>query len=130
MKKEILIVLADYYSDISLKLLNSALEVLTNYKIKKIIKVPGICEIPVTIVKNIKKVDGVIALGCVIKGQTPHFQFISDAVTKSIINISVEYKKPIGNGIITCLNKKQAYLRIKKGSEASKAVKSVLSQKN
>ena len=129
MKKKILIVLADYYNDISTKLLNSALDELDNFKIVNIIKVPGIFEIPVTISKYIKKVDGVVALGCVIKGKTPHFEFISNAATFGIMNISVNYKKPIGNGIITCLNKKQAYKRIKKGSEASKAVISILSQK-
>ena len=129
MKKKILIVLANYYSDIATKLLKSALDELENYKIVYIIKVPGIFEIPVTISKYIKKVDGVVALGCVIKGKTPHFEFISNSATIGIMNISVDHKKPIGNGIITCLNKKQAYKRVNKGSEASKAVISVLSQK-
>ena len=85
-------------------------------------------EIPVTISKNLKKFDAFIALGCVIKGETPHFDFISSATTLAIMNISVDSKKPIGNGIITCLNKKQAKLRGKKGKEAARAIKSVLSQ--
>ena len=77
--------------------------------------------------RNIKQYDGFIALGCVIKGQTPHFNFISKATTDAIMKLSVEYKKPIGNGIITCLNKKQAIVRSKtKGLEAAKAVLSVL----
>ena len=75
-------------------------------KIKyKIIPVPGVFEIPVVIAKNIKKYDGFIALGCVIKGETPHFDFISSAATDAIMKISIQNKKPIGNGIITCLNK-------------------------
>ena len=78
--------------------------------------------------KNIKKYDGFIALGCVIKGQTPHFEFISSSVTDIILNMSVKNKKPIGNGIITCLNKKQAIARSKKGAEAANAMLSVLSQ--
>ena len=94
----------------------------------KIIRVPGVFEIPVTISKNIKKFDAFIALGCVIKGETPHFDFISNASTQAIMNLSIENKKPIGNGIITCLNMKQAKARNKKGKEAAKAVISVLSQ--
>ena len=67
-------------------------------------------------------------MGCVIKGQTPHFDFISKAATDYIMKLSIDYKKPIGNGIITCLNMKQAIKRKHKGKEASKAVMSVLSQ--
>ena len=95
----------------------------------KIINVPGVFEIPVTISKNIKKFDGFIALGCVIKGQTPHFDFISQASTNAIMDISVSQKKPIGNGVITCLNMKQAKVRKNKGAEAANAVISILSQK-
>ena len=125
--KKILIVIADYYEDISLSLLESAQYKLKNFSIK-VIKVPGVFEIPVTISKNIKKYNAFIALGCVIKGETPHFDFISSASTHAIINLSVESKKPIGNGIITCLNMKQAKARGKKGEEAAKAIISVLSQ--
>ena len=126
--KKILIVTADYYKDISLGLLNSAKKNLPrNFNIK-IIKVPGVFEIPVTISRNIKKYDAFIALGCVIKGETPHFDFISSSSTQAIMDLSVKYKKPIGNGIITCLNMKQAKARGKKGKEASLAVISVLSQ--
>ncbi len=95
----------------------------------KIIKVPGVFEIPVTISKNIKKYDAFMALGCVIKGQTPHFDFISQASTNAIMNISVSQKKPVGNGIITCLDMKQAKARKNKGAEAANAVVSILSQK-
>ena len=79
--------------------------------------------------KNIKKYDAFIALGCVIKGQTPHFEFISRSSIEAIMKLSIDSKKPIGNGIITCLNLKQAKARKKKGAEATKAVLSVLSQK-
>ena len=128
MKKKILIVIADYYKQISLSLMKSAKnEIKKSYNIK-ILTVPGVFEIPVTISKNIKKYDGFIALGCVIKGQTPHFDFISKATTDHIMKISVDSKKPVGNGIITCLNMKQAIKRKHKGKEASKAVISVLSQ--
>ena len=125
--KKILIVLADYYEDISSVLLKNAKNNLNNFSIK-VIKVPGVFEIPITISKNIKKYDAFIALGCVIKGETPHFNFISSAATQSIMNLSVNSKKPIGNGVITCLNMKQAKARGEKGKEAAQAVISVLSQ--
>ena len=128
MSKKCLIVVANYYENISNNLLQSALKSIKNKLSFKIIYVPGVFEIPITISKNIKKYDGFIALGCVIKGQTPHFEFISSSVTYNILNMSVKNKKPIGNGIITCLNKKQATARSKKGAEAANAMLSVLSQ--
>ena len=129
MKKKYLIVVADYYKEISSGLLISAQNLIPKSNIIKIIKVPGVFEIPVTISKNIKKFDAFIALGCVIKGQTPHFDFISQASTNAIMDLSINSKKPIGNGIITCLNMKQAIARKKKGAEAASAVISILSQK-
>ena len=129
MNKNFLIVNANYYKDISSGLLKSATNLLPKNSKVKIINVPGVFEIPVTISKNIKKFDGFIALGCVIKGQTPHFDFISQASTDAIMKMSINSKKPIGNGIITCLNMKQAKARKKKGAEAANAVLSVISQK-
>ncbi len=129
MKKKILIVNANYYKDISLGLLKSAKNLVLKKHIIKIIDVPGVFEIPVTISKNLKKFDAFIALGCVIKGETPHFDFISEASTNAIMKLSIDSKKPIGNGILTCLNFKQAKARKKKGAEAAHAVLSVLSQK-
>ena len=128
MKKKILIVVADYYKNISLGLINSAKKEIQNSFTIKIKRVPGVFEIPVTISKNIKKFNGFIALGCVIKGKTPHFDFISRASTDAIMKLSVDNKKPIGNGIITCLNMNQAIKRKKKGTEAAKAVKYILLQ--
>jgi len=125
-KKKILIVSANYYSKISSNLKKGAKSKLKRYKITSI-DVPGIFEIPVVISKYINKYDAFIALGCVIKGKTPHFQFISEAVFNSIIDISIKFKKPIANGIITSLNKEQAEERANpknkdKGGEAAKAI--------
>ena len=128
MKKKFLIVIADYYKGISNGLLNSAKDTLPKYNLIKVINVPGVFEIPVTISKNIKEYDAFLALGCVIKGETPHFDFISHASTDALMKLSIDNKKPIGNGIITCLNMKQALARKKKGREAANAVISVLSQ--
>ena len=108
MKNKVLIIQANYYKDISSALLKSAKNELKNFAKINIISVPGVFEIPIVISKNIKKYDGFVAIGCVIKGQTPHFDFISKSTTDAIMNISVESKKPVGNGIITCLNKNQA----------------------
>ena len=138
MKPKICIVESRYYPAISRQLmLGATIELKKNgitYKtrlIDKTICVQGIFEIPVTIAKNIKFYDAFIALGCVIKGKTPHFDFISNAVTNAIMQLSITHKKPIGNGIITCLNKKQAIERANpkkrnKGGEAARAILSVL----
>ena len=128
MKKKILIVVANYYENIARSLLNSAKSRIKNKYNIRVINVPGAFEIPVTISKNLNKFNGFIALGCVIKGQTPHFDFISKATTDALMTLSITSKKPIGNGVITCLNKKQAIARGRKGSEAADAVLSVLSQ--
>ena len=128
MKKKILIVVENYYENIARSLLNSAKNKIKNKCSIVVIKVPGAFEIPVTIAKNLNKFDGFIALGCVIKGQTPHFDFISKATTDALMTLSITSKKPIGNGVITCLNKKQANARGKKGAEAAEAIISVLNQ--
>ena len=102
MKKKICLVVADYYPKISHNLINGASKILKLRGIKnyKIFKVPGVFELPFTIVKNISNYDGFIALGCVIKG------------------------------IITCLNKKQALdrssVKNNKGQESAKAMLSLL----
>ena len=143
MKKKVLIVNASYYRNITTSLLAEAELLLEDAKIKfDVIDVPGVFEIPVTIAKNIKKYDGFIALGCVIKGETPHFDFISKTTFEGLMKLSIDNKKPIGNGIITSLNLQQAIQRSGadedvlgenknkgKGKEATKAVISVLSQK-
>ena len=128
MKKKILIIVAGYYENIAGSLLKSAKSKIKNRCNIKVINVPGAFEIPVTISKNLKKFDGFIALGCVIKGQTPHFDFISKATTDALMTLSITSKKPVGNGVITCLNKQQAIARGRKGTEAAEAVLSVLSQ--
>ena len=134
--KKILIVSAEYYPEITMTMETDAIDCLKKWKgfsvedLRNALKnVPGIFEIPVIIAKNIKKYDGFIALGCVIKGETPHFDFISQATIDAIMKLSIDYKKPIGNGIITCLNKNQAEVRSKtKGQEAANAVIAVLSK--
>ena len=133
--KKILIVNANYYGEISKKLILHAKKKLIKKKFKvSIINVPGVYEIPIAIRKNIKKFNGFVALGCVIRGQTPHFDLICSSTFSSILNLSIAFNKPIGNGIITANNIIQARQRCKntdkkkpnKGLEAAKAVMSIL----
>ena len=132
MKKNICLVVANYYPEISRSLIAAASKILKSQGIKnyKILKVPGVFEIPYVISKNINKYDGFIALGCVIKGQTPHFKFISTSTINAIMHISITNKKPISNGIITCLSKRQALDRSRKGNnkgeESARAILSLL----
>ena len=152
MKIKVCIVLAHYYKDIAADLEKGAKLVLDKYKkfenpvwknvdndrVFNMLKegsheleykqrfVPGVFEIPSMIAINIKDFDAFIALGCVIKGATPHFDFISKAAINGIMNLSINHKKPIMNGIITCLNKEQAKERADpkkkdKGGEAARA---------
>lgn len=133
--KKILIINANYYDIITKKLVSSSKNLLKKEKLNlSLVNVSGVFEIPFVIKKNIKKFDAFIALGCVIKGKTPHFEFICKSTFDAILSISITYKKPIGNGIITALNIKQAKERCgliitkkpNKGLEAAKAVLSLL----
>tara|TARA_Y100000310_G_scaffold185899_1_gene185950 strand:+ start:453 stop:860 length:408 start_codon:yes stop_codon:yes gene_type:complete len=133
MKKKICVVIANYYPSVSEDLFNGTTRVLNSHGIKnfKKILVPGVFEIPIVIAKNINKYDGFVALGCVIKGETLHFDLISKSTINAIMQLSISYRKPIGNGIITCFNKKQALKRANpnkndKGGEASRAMLSIL----
>lgn len=127
--KKILVVLSRYNE--TSYLLKSAKTVLNKKKVKwSIIRVNGAFEIPVIISRNIKKYDAFVALGIIIKGQTPNFNFISQAITNGMINLAILSKKPIGNGILTCLNYKQAKKRYKKGADAVNAVLDVLNPVN
>ena len=132
--KKILIINSNYYKKISNNLVLNSKKKLLSVKFKiSILDIPGAFEIPISIRKNINNFDGFVALGCVIKGQTPHFDLLCSSLFNSILSLSIEYNKPIGNGVITALNLKQAIQRSKtnsnkpnKGSEAANAVISIL----
>tara|TARA_B110000014_G_scaffold243062_1_gene213127 strand:- start:58 stop:504 length:447 start_codon:yes stop_codon:yes gene_type:complete len=129
MKKKILIVNANYYKKISLNLNKGAIKILNKYKFDyDIISVPGAFEIPLTIKNfiNKKKYVAYIALGCIIKGETYHFNLISNECSRSINNLSLKYNIPIGFGVLSCNNMKQAEKRSRldknnKGGEAANA---------
>ena len=130
MKKKIKIcIVRSKYNETS-NLLKTAIDELIKKKISyKILEVPGAFEIPVIISRNINNYDGFIAIGSIIKGETPNFNFISSAITNGLIQLSILYKKPIGNAVLTCLNEKQAKARKNKGYEAAIAVCEVINVK-
>ena len=94
--------------------------------------VSGAYEIPqlLNIVLKNKKYAFCIALGCIIKGQTPHFDIISQSVSDKLLEISIKYNVPVSNGVLNCNNSKQAEVRCdpklkNKGGEAVRAALSV-----
>ena len=132
--KKVLIVNSNYYKIVSNNLTFNAKKLIPSKYSTSKIDVPGVFEIPIAIRRNIKGFDAFIALGCVIKGETPHFDLICSSTFNAILKLSIEFNKPIGNGIITALNMSQAINRSKKntskktnkGSEAANAVISIL----
>ena len=130
MKPKICLVVSEFNEDITAEIQNAAVHKLRDEWLEdeylKVIYVKGAFEIPYAISRLIKIYDGFIAVGCIIKGETPNFDFISQAITNGIIQLSISNKKPIGNAVITCLDEKQAKKRIYKGEEAAIAVVDVL----
>jgi 6,7-dimethyl-8-ribityllumazine synthase len=86
--------------------------------IPKLIRVPGALEVPFAAQKIAKKFDVIIALGAIIKGDTAHFDIVCQQSAKGIMDVSLETKTPIINGILTCYTEEQAIERAKeKGKE-------------
>ena len=118
--KKILIVNANYYKDVTNKMLHLQLKELIKIKTRtKVISVSGAFEIPLMISRNLKKYDGFIAIGCVIKGETSHYDFICNSVFSSLIGLMIKSNKPIANSILTTNNSSQALKRVKKKSKES-----------
>ena len=132
MNKKILIVSSNYYQNISNNLERGAIDTLKeNGFVYELINAPGCFEIPYLIKKNLNNFDGFIALGCIIKGETYHFEVISNETTRKIMDISVDNLLPIGLGILTCYSLEQAIIRSdvnkkNKGREAALACISLL----
>ena len=131
-KLNFLIVCADFYKDIADVMINNAKNYLDqkehSYEINR---VSGSFEIPTLISmyddKRIQEYDGIIVLGCIIRGETKHFDFISSSIIDGIMSLSMNKKIPIGNGILTCENMDQVKMRYeKKPVESIDAVISVL----
>tara|TARA_B100000941_G_C27979659_1_gene290383 strand:- start:57 stop:482 length:426 start_codon:yes stop_codon:yes gene_type:complete len=126
-----LIVASEFYPDITKNLVLEAQTHCRNLNIKNdTIFVNGSLEIPTLISMKIrkKKYDAVVALGCIIRGQTKHFDLIASAITDSLLQLSIRNAIPITNAVLTCDNMKQAEMRSsKKINRAKEAIDSALS---
>lgn len=131
------IVVARWNSFITNKLLQGALDVLRNndFDDDRLITAycPGAYEIPLTAQRLLPKVDGVIALGAVIRGDTPHFDYVCDAVNRGVIDLNLRHNKPVAFGVLTTDTVEQATERAgaeesgNKGAEAALALLEMLS---
>ena len=117
---KIAIVVSKFNEVVTSNLLTGAIEALKQNKIKekniKVFYAPGAFEIPLVLKKLCKKkskdkFDGIIALGCVIKGETAHFEYISTAVSNNIAQLNLDYEIPIAFGVLTCYTPEQAFAR-------------------
>ena len=138
-KGKVLIIISKYYKDISKNLFNSATNFLKEKSVSfDVIEVPGALEIPqaLNFQANISKnteffYEGFIALGCVIKGETYHFEVVSNETNKGLMNVALKHSLPLGNGIITSYNYDQAIKRsFDKGNEAALACFELIKIKN
>ena len=127
MKNKVLIVCSNYYDEVSSNLIKGATAELKINNIDfEVVHAPGCFEVPYLISQNLEKYIGFIALGCVIRGETYHFNLIANECARKIIDISNSSLKPIGFGILTCENLEQAINRSdirgkNKGREAANA---------
>ncbi len=136
--KKILIIQSTFYQNISNMLLDGALEKLKNSEYEyDVIKVPGVFEIPTAIAmaENSRKYSGYVTLGCVIRGETTHYDYVCQESARGISQLSIKFKTAIGYGIITAENENQAIRRAdpkqkNKGSEAANACLEMLNIKN
>ena len=140
--KKVLLVCSPYYEDITKNLIKGAIKVLRSNSVEyKIINVPGALEIAPSIKiyseKSSKDIlfDGFVALGCIIRGETYHFEIVSNESARALSDLSITYSLPIGNGILTVENKEQAIersdpLRLNKGAGAALACLSLINHKN
>ncbi|NGP89323.1 6,7-dimethyl-8-ribityllumazine synthase [Fodinibius halophilus] len=127
------IVVAKWNSFITDELLEGALHTLKGKGIAEgdilIARCPGAYEIPFTARKLLEKVDGVVTLGAVIQGDTPHFDYVCDAVNRGVTDLNMKGNKPVVFGVLTTDTVKQAQERCglhgdkgNKGSEAALAL--------
>lgn len=136
-KLKFAIVVAEWNEDVTEALFQGAHDALITMGVKKSNitrkNVPGSFELPLASLWMAERKDiaGVIALGCVIQGDTPHFDYICQAVALGIMEINLKTKKPVAFGVLTTLDKKQALARAggkhgNKGEEAAVTVVKML----
>jgi 6,7-dimethyl-8-ribityllumazine synthase len=112
--KKILIITAGFYKNYEQLLLNAAIAELDKAGVKhKTLEVPGCFEIPAALSMAIKsnKYDGFVTLGCVIRGETTHYDYVCNECARGINQLAMEKNVAVGFGIITAENDKQALVR-------------------
>jgi 6,7-dimethyl-8-ribityllumazine synthase len=130
------IAVSEWHPTVTEKLFEGAQHALTSVGIKKknIVRLntPGSYELPLAAQRLLtKKYDAVICLGCVIKGETDHYDFICSAVSKGIMDVSLKYNKPVAFGVLTTDTLQQALHRAggrlgNKGEEAAEVILKML----
>lgn len=121
------IVVARWNSEITNKLLESAMQTLEKCKMLekniRVVYVSGSVEIPFALHKLAQsdKYDFLVALGCVIRGETPHFDYVCKMAQEGVLEVMLEDDIPVGFGVLTVNNLKQAQKRIHVGGEAALA---------
>jgi 6,7-dimethyl-8-ribityllumazine synthase len=138
-KLKIGIVVSQFNDNITKPMLEGALETLWENKVKKknikTVWVPGSFEIPLACQKlaQTKKYDALVAIGCVIKGETDHFYYICNEASRGIMEVMLKFDIPIGFGVLTTKNSKQAEVRSRgkenKGREAAEAALAMATNK-
>jgi 6,7-dimethyl-8-ribityllumazine synthase len=137
-KPHLLIVEARFYDDLADALLNGAKAALSAAGASfDIVTVPGALEIPAAVAMAIKgktAYDGYVALGCVIRGETTHYETVANESARGLMDISVAFAMPIGNGILTVENDEQAWVRARvsdgdKGGFAARAALTMIALK-
>ena len=130
-KLKFLVVTSNFYPDITKRLLDEAILTFKAHNIDHVhYKINGSLEIPtkISIELEKKKYDAALAIGCIIKGETDHYDFICKSVTHALLSLSIDKKIPITNSILMCINKEQAVKRSsKKVNRAREAVLAALS---
>lgn len=112
----VLLVVAPYYRDIADGLLTGARAVLDAFGAQtEMVEVPGALEIPPTIRLAARHFDGFVALGCVLRGETTHYDIVSEDSSRGLMLLGVHHGLCVGNGILTCETREQALRRADPG---------------
>jgi 6,7-dimethyl-8-ribityllumazine synthase len=126
-QRRVVIVVSRFHETITSKLLEGAREALRRGGIAdanvEVISVPGAFELPVVAeaAAASERYDAIIALGCVIRGETPHFEYVAGEAARGLGNVALAHRIAVGFGVLTTETEAQALARVDKGAEAVQA---------